>query len=163
MDPISAGIAGLGSLLSGVSGFVNATAQQKALDNAGRQALAEAGVEAQQRLQEGDAVAASAAVQAAANGGGFVGSTLGVLQGLSQKAMFNARAAAYAGITRNQDLRYEGELARAQGSQGLLKGVVGAGAAAFGGFAGAAARTRAASMFAPNPTGGGLDELAGLF
>ncbi len=71
-------------------------------------------------------MAAKAATQAAANGGGFTGSSLGVIQNLSQRAMFNARAQVYRGQSEAQAHLYAGKVAKTQGFMDLAGGVLGA-------------------------------------
>ncbi len=128
---VSAGAAGLsavGSLLSGIGSLVAGNHKATAERYAATQANDEAGVNAQIALQEGDQVAADAAVQAAANGGGFVGSSLAVLSSLSQQAMFNARAQVYRGRSEAQQHLYNAKVAKAQGRLGLVTGILSAGA-----------------------------------
>lgn len=122
MDPftIAAGISAVGSLFKGIGGFFAGNNQAKALKNAARQADAEAGVNAQIALQQGNAIAAKAATQAAANGGGLTGSSLAAIQDLSQKAMFNARTAVYRGMTEAQRDLYQANVAKAQGMLSLI-------------------------------------------
>lgn len=126
MDPISIGIAAASSLFKGITGFFSGNSQAKAMKAAARQAGDEAGVAAQGALAQGDAAAAQGAVQAAANGGGLVGSSLGVIQMLSQRAMFNARAAAYRGVTEQQTDLYNARVAKAKATTGLISSVFGA-------------------------------------
>lgn len=122
MDPflVSAGINAVGSLFKGIGGFFGANNQARAMQAAAAQAGSEAGVNAQTALQQGDAVAAKAATQAAANGGGITGSSLAVIQDLSQKAMFNARSAAYRGATEVQRDLYQAKVAKQQGLMDLI-------------------------------------------
>jgi hypothetical protein len=137
MDPftIAAGLGAIGSLLKGVTGLFAGNTEAKAERNAASQAEAEGGEAASQAVQSGNAAAASAAVQGAANGGGFVGSTLGVVQDLANRAMFNARAAAYRGRVQAQNDMYQAGVAQAQGVQSLIGGVVGGASSLVGGFA----------------------------
>lgn len=136
MDPftIAAGISAIGGLFKGLTSLFSGEAQKKAADNAATQHLQEAGVGVQESLQEGDQVAARGATQAAANGGGIVGSSLGVISQISQAAMFNARAQAYRGRTQAQADVYQGKVAMAQGIQGLVGGVVSSASSLVGGF-----------------------------
>lgn len=170
MDPITiaAGISALGSLFSGVTGFLGGNAKADALKKQAAQHRAEAGVNAQAELEQGNATVAHAAVQAAANGGGFVGSTMGVLQDLSRKAMFNARSAAYRGATQSQADEYAADQAGSEALQSLVSGGLGAGASMFSGMGKSAALSRMAGAGAGAGAGaaaGGADlsELAGLF
>ena len=129
MDPMmaaSAGMQAIGSLFSGILGFNAGNAQSDALKAAAMQANKEAGVQAQVALQQGDQVAARAAVQGAANGGGFTGSTLGIISQLGQQSMFNARAAVYRGSTQAQNDLYEAKVARRNATNQLIGGTIGA-------------------------------------
>lgn len=138
MDPLTlaaGGLSALGGLFKGITGMLAGTAQQKALDYAARQAEDQAGVSAQQQLDQGNQVAARAAAQGAANGGGFVGSTLGLVQDLASRAMFNTRAEIYKGKVQAQNDIYQGQVARAQGLNDMIGGVVDAGSSLVGGFA----------------------------
>lgn len=138
MDPltiISAGISSVGSLFKGLTGFFGGNAEAKIAEQNARQAQEEGGVAASQALAQGDQVAARAATQAAANGGGFTGSALSVISSLSQQAMFNARAAAYKARTAANAELYRGSVAKTQGLQGLVTSAADAGSSLIGGFA----------------------------
>jgi hypothetical protein len=162
MDPITiaAGIAAVGSLFKGITGLFGGNAKAKAEKAAAAQAGQEAGVNAQAALAEGDAAAAQGAVQAAANGGGFVGSSIAAIQNLSNIAMFKARAAAYRGQTEIQNHLYGARVAKAQGVNSLIGGVIGAAGALAGGLAGGAPGAIAGSS---NLAASPAPELAGLY
>lgn len=136
MDPftIAAAISAAGALFKGVTGFLGGNAEDQAEKQAAQQHLNEAGVNADEALMQGDQAAARAATQVAANGGGFGGSSLGVINQLSSDAMFNARAQAYRGRTQAQSDLYAGSVAKTQGVDSLISGVVGAGSSIAGGF-----------------------------
>ena len=136
MDPftIAAGIGALGSLFHGVTGFFGAGAQAKSEQLAATQHLQEGGVAGDEALRQGDQVAARAATQAAANGGGLVGSSLGVISQLSNQAMFNARAQGYRARTEARNDLYQSSVARTQGLDALAGGAIGAGSSLAGGF-----------------------------
>lgn len=121
MDPmtIMAGVSAIGSILGGIGAWKSSRGQSKALEAAGRQARAEAGVNAQLELEQGDRAAAAAAVQAA-QGGGLAGSALGSIDDLASSAMFNARAAIYAGTVEGRNKDYEAKVLRRQGELTLL-------------------------------------------
>lgn len=136
MDPLSmasTALSSMGHLFSGIMSFNGDQAQAKQYANAARQAGAEGGVNAQLALQRGDQTAADAAVQSAANGGGFTGSSLGVINNLASQAMFNARTEAYKGASQAQQDLYMSKVERANAWNGLIGGVIGAGGAAAGG------------------------------
>ncbi|HUO22694.1 MAG TPA: hypothetical protein VMU59_09290 [Caulobacteraceae bacterium] len=137
MDPftIAAGIGALGSLFKGILGFGANNAQAQAQRNAAQQAEQQGGVAASEQIEQGNAAAARAAVQGAANGGGFGGSTLGVIQDLSNRAMFNARAAAYRGRQTAVNDMYDAQVSQANGANALIGGVVDAGSSLLGGWA----------------------------
>ncbi len=164
MDPftIAAGISAVGSIFKGITGlFGGIHANQAAKANA-RQANDEAAVAGDQALMQGDAVAARAATQAAANGGGFTGSSLGVISSLSQQAMFNARAQIYRGQTQARDYLYEGKQALTQGIQGAVGAGIQAGSSLLGGFAQSAAQARqlkAIQSLGSGGYGGGGDNI----
>lgn len=137
MDPflIAAGIGAIGKLFGGVTSFLSDKAEQQVDRQNAQQHLQEAGVAASQAIEQGDAVAARAAVATAANGGGFVGSGLGLITSLADTAMYNARVAAYRGRTQaNADL-YQAEVAKMKGRAALIGGILGAGSSVLGGMA----------------------------
>ena len=156
MDPftIAAGISAAGKLFSGLSGLFGGNSKAKQEEYAAQQARDEAGVAPSQALAQGDAVASRAATQAAANGGGLVGSSIGVIQDLSQKAMFNARSAVYRGETEARAHLYQAKVAKAEGLQSLIGGVLGAAASVAGGVG--QAQQAGAQL-------GDMKSLAGLF
>ena len=121
MDPmmVMAGVSAIGNILGGIGAWKSSRAQSKAMEAAGRQARAEAGVNAQLALEQGDRAAAAAAVQAA-QGGGLTGSALGSIDDLASSAMFNARAALYAGTVEGRNKDYEAKVARRQGELTLV-------------------------------------------
>ena len=136
MDPftIAAGIGAVGKLLGGITGLFGGNAQA-ALHN--RNALMDAqqaGVDSSISWQQGEGVAAEGAVRAAANGGGLVGSSMGVITNLSQQAMYNARAQIYRGQVASQGELYQAAVAKNQGQRALIGGVVGAASSVAGGF-----------------------------
>lgn len=138
MDPLSMATAGLGAIGSLFSGFMQSNADKahaQALRNAAQQADDQAGVNAQEALQQGDETAAHAAVQGAANGGGFTGSTLGIIGSLGQQAMFNARAQVFRGMSEAQDDNYQAKIADANAGNAVISGVIGAGSSVVGGWA----------------------------
>lgn len=112
MDPISAGIAAVGALFSGISGFFSGRAQARQYQAEALQQREEAGVASSQALAQGDEVAARAATQAAANGGGFDGSSMAVIASLGQQSLFNARAAVYRGETAARQDLYDAKVAK---------------------------------------------------
>lgn len=164
MDPltISAGISAVSSLFKGISGFFGGNSQAKADKEAARQAGQESGVAAQDALAQGDQIAAQGAVQAAANGGGFVGSSIAAISNLSRAAMFNARAAAYRGQTEIQSHLYDAKVAKAAGLNDLIGGTLGAAGSLYKGGAQVQANARMlAALRPPAPTQSG--ETAGLY
>ena len=160
MDPftIAAGIGAIGSLFKGVTSLFSGNSQQAAAEAAAKQARQEGGVAAQEALQQGDQTAAVAATRAAAGGGGFSGSAMGVIQMLQQQAMSNARTAAYKSINQSRADIYQGDIAKAQGMQGLVSGVVGAASTLAGGMAQGASTAR--SLKALQSLGGDADATA---
>jgi hypothetical protein len=137
MDPftIMAGIGAVGSLFKGLTGFFGGNAQAQEERNAAEEADRQAGVNAQIALQQGDEAAAHGAVAAAANGGGFVGSAIGVIGNLSNQAMYNARQQVYRGQTEAQNDLYGAAVAKTQAWDSLISGGVGAASSIVGGFA----------------------------
>lgn len=140
MDPemlqaLSGGTSWLGGMLGGIGDFFAAKNQAKAYGYAAQQASQEAGVAASQALTEGERVTAHAATQAAANGGGFTGSTMAVLGDLAGQSYFRARAAAYRGATEVQNDRYQQKLAKRAGVLSLISGVTGGTSSLLGGWA----------------------------
>lgn len=161
MEPISAGISAAANLFKGISSYFGHNSEAKAEKNAARQAQAEAGVAASEAFQQGDAVAAQGAVNAAANGGGFTGSALGAISALAQRAQFNARAAAYRGATESQAHLYNAKVAKAQGLSDLIGGVIGSAGSLVKGGAQYQALQRARTL--ANQVPAGPDETAGLY
>ena len=162
MDPtslVAAGIHTVGALFKGISSLFGGIHANQAEKMNALQAREEAGVAAQQSVQQGEAAAARGATQAAANGGGFGGSTLGVLSWLSQQSMFNARAQVYRGEAAARADLYSGKQALAQGIQGGISGGVDAASSLVGGFMSSAANAR--QMRANQSYGG--DDGADLF
>jgi membrane protein YqaA with SNARE-associated domain len=121
VDPVTimAGVAAIGNILGGIGSWSASRGQSKAMEAAGRQARAEAGVNAQLELEQGDRAAAAAAVQAA-QGGGLTGSALASIDDLASSAMFNARAAIYAGTVEGRNKDYEAKVLRRQGELTLV-------------------------------------------
>lgn len=179
MDPISIGFMGLSALGSLFGGATQSASAQAAAERAqaegaaksqadlynAQQATQEAAVNTQITLAQGQAAAATAAVQAAANGGGFTGSTLGVLQQLSSKALFDARAVAYRGRTQAQADTYQSQIDtydgqvqaaqdNAQASNAMISGVIGAASDVFGGIAKSNAMSGIANAFKAVPGAG---------
>lgn len=154
MDPITiaAGISAIGSLFKGITGFLGGSDKQKLEELQAQQDLQEGGVAAGQAVRQGEIVEADGATRAAANGGGFVGSTLGVLQGLADQAQFNARAAVYHAQTAARSARYEGAVAKTDGIDALISGVTQAASSLVGGMAksSAGAQSTAALKFLGN-------------
>lgn len=164
MEPISAGISAVAALFKGVSSFFGHNNEAKAEKNAARQAQAEAGVAADEDLQQGDAVAAQGAVNAAANGGGFTGSAISAISALSAAAMFRARAAAYRGETESQAHLYNAKVAKAQGLSDLIGGVIGSAGSLVKGGAQYQARQRAGVPLVPQlPTPAASGDTEGLY
>ncbi len=137
MDPftIAAGVGALGSLFKGILGFGASNAQAQAERNAAQQAEQQGGAAASEQVEEGNAQAATGAVTAAANGGGFVGSSLGVIQNIANKAMFNARTAAQRGRQSAVNAMYDASVSQANGANALIGGALDAGSSLLGGFA----------------------------
>ncbi len=165
MDPLEVanfaqgGLQSIGNLFSSIIGSNAEKAHAQALRYAAQQANSEAGVNAQEQLQEGDAVAAHAAVQGAANGGGFTGSTLGIISSLGAQAMFNARNAVYRGQTVAQNDLYEARVASANANNQLIGGVIGAVSPVVGSWAKSAYQSQIASSLSQRlgDGGGGYD------
>lgn len=137
MDPmlLSAGLQGVGNLFSGIMGFFSGNAQADAEKQAARQALAESSIQGQEAIEGGAQTAARAAVGAAANGGGLVGSSLGIVRQLGDQAMFNARARIYTGQTQARNDMYAANVAKMNATNSLIGGGVGAASSAAGGWA----------------------------
>jgi hypothetical protein len=129
MDPMSIAMmasSSLGNLFSGLFGASAARAKAKSYEYAAQQALAEGGVQAQQAITRGNAVEADAAVTAAANGGGLVGSSMGVISNLAQTAMFNARVASYRSQTEARNDIYNAKVQKQNATNQTIGAVVGA-------------------------------------
>jgi hypothetical protein len=145
MFSFAGGLGAVGGLLKGIGDSIAAGRKATALDHAALQSSEEAGVNAQTALMQGDATAATGAVRAAANGGGLVGSSMGVIANLSDQAMFNARAQIYRGNVERQNDLYEAAVTRAQGWSSLVGDTVGGVTSMLGGFANAAQASQLAA------------------
>ncbi len=158
MDPltISAGISALGGLFKGVTSLFGGNAEAKAQEAAADQAKREAGVASSVALQKGDAALAQAAIHGAAAGGGFAGSTLGVLRSLGQQSYFNARSAVYRGMQEAQSDLYQAKVSKAQGLSSLVGSAFGAVGTLAGGFAQSAAQAKQDQLLERLQAGGGL-------
>lgn len=128
MDPVTAAAlaAIAGNLFKGFTAFFGGRAEAKQEEYNATTAKQEAQVRSNIALEEGDRVAASAAVQAAASGGGTDGSALHVLGDLGRQAMFNARSAQYEGAAEASADLARGREAKAAGRRALIGSVVGA-------------------------------------
>ncbi|ODT88106.1 hypothetical protein [Phenylobacterium sp. SCN 70-31] len=132
----SAGLSALGKILGGVGAKKAGKARAQALEYSAGLDLQEAGLAAQLGLEEDERVAANLAVNAAAGGGGGLrGSALAVLDDLGRQSLMKARNTSYAGMTAAWARRNDASAARAQGSNALTEGIVGAGGSLLGGFA----------------------------
>lgn len=137
MDPVTITVMALqavGSLVKGIGAYQAGKAREKQAKMAAVQANQEAAIEANVALDEADRVGGEAAVRAAANGGGFDGSTADVLADIERRGAFNARSAIWAGSTKANNFLYEGKVARRQGALALLGATVDAGSSVAGGF-----------------------------
>ncbi|MBI1684463.1 hypothetical protein [Caulobacter hibisci] len=145
MDPmmIQAGISAIGNMLGGIGKFQASRGRARALKAAGQQARREAGVEAQIALEQGDRAAASAAVDAAAGGGGLTGSAIGALDDLTGSAMFNARSALYRGVAEGRNHDFDAKVTKKQGQLELVTSWLQASGAAGSALSGMAERRSA--------------------
>lgn len=142
MDPLTlaSGVASaFGGLFKGIMGFGAGNAQAQAERNAALGAEQQGGAAASEQVEEGNAQAATGAVTAAANGGGFVGSSLGVIQNIANRSMFNARTAAYRGRQQAVNDMYDASVSQANATNSLIGGVVGGSSSLLGGMAKASA------------------------
>jgi hypothetical protein len=131
------GVQALGSIFQGIMGQRSGIEQMRAEQHNAQQAMAESGVQADLALRQGDQAAATGAVRAAANsgGGGISSTAVGVINEASSNAYFNARGAAYKGITTADADYYQGNIDRANGNNALISGVIGAAGDIIGGSA----------------------------
>ena len=137
MDPflVAGGLSSMGNLLGGVTNYFSEMAQAKQDENNGLVTSENAGINSSIQLQQGNAVAAEAATRAAANGGGLVGSSMGIITNLATQAMYNARQTIYRGAVTNQQALYEAKVARANAILGLVGGGIKAATSMVGGWA----------------------------
>jgi hypothetical protein len=136
VDPISIavlGMAAVGGLLKGITGFAAGNAKKRQAEIAAAQSRSEAGVKAQVELENADETGAVAATRAAANGGGLDGSSADVLADLERKGMFNARSVLWQGETEAENALFKGRLAKKQGTLALISGTLDAGTTLLGG------------------------------
>jgi hypothetical protein len=114
------------SAIQGITGFISGQQQAKAAEAKATQDAQQAGVNTQERLLQGGATLGRAATLAAASGGGLGGSTAGVLNQIAERGMFNARAAAYKGITDVDADRYMASVDKDNAVNSLIGGFTGA-------------------------------------
>lgn len=131
----AAGLQALGSLLGGFGANAAGKQRRKAAYAAARQTRQEASVEASTIADQVERALARAAVLGAAAGGGFDGSAGDVMRDQEQRGKFNVRSAIWQGETRATALEQEGEVARAEGKNALVAGVIDAGSTLLGGMA----------------------------
>lgn len=165
MDPLdmaATGIPILGGLFSGIMGLFAGNAEAKIDKENAFQDEREGTVNSEVALQKGDATAAAAATQAAANGGGLVGSSIGVIAQDSRTAMFNARTQIYRGDTAARADLYKGQVAQANGINGLIGSVTGAVGTGITGAANAGMRQSILNSFAQNRGDQSADPFFGL-
>ncbi|BBF79921.1 hypothetical protein EM6_0498 [Asticcacaulis excentricus] len=93
----------------------------------------EAGRSAMEDMRQSSKAEASGFVSAAA-GGGFTGSAIDVMNEFVGDSLYNARALIYQGQTQARNALYEANVARAEGKNALIGGVLNAGASLLGGY-----------------------------
>lgn len=113
-DPISAAESIVGSIFKGITGFVSSSEQAHAYSVQQHQDKLLGSVNAGEAIAQGDQVAARAATQAAANGGGLGGgaSGMGLIAEASQRAEFNGRVQIYRGMTEANNALYNEDVAK---------------------------------------------------
>jgi hypothetical protein len=126
LNPISAGLEAVGGLFKGITGFFSSQAQARQEKLAAHMAAQQGGVNTQIALQQGNQAAEQGAAIAAANGGGFVGSSISVIQNLSDQAMYNARQTAYRSRTVEEAHLEQASIDKSQAWSSLIGGVTGA-------------------------------------
>lgn len=136
----AAGLSAVGSLFGGASARAAAKARAKALEAAARQAKLEGGVAASQGLQEDERTIAAASTRAAAGGAGLRGSAADVIDDLSRQSMYRARSTLYRATSEARNRLYEAQVARREGQDAFIQGIIGAGASMLGGFGQASAQ-----------------------
>lgn len=163
----AAALGAVGSIVGGIGQNNAAKARARALEMQAQQARNEAGVAAQMGLMDDDRLAGHAATLQAANGGGFSGSAMDVLNDLRQQSIFKAKTTVYRGESQARNDLYEAKVSRQSGTNALissgvnaassllgsfaqaaqLKSLAGAGSSAGGGGSGAATASSAAGPF----------------
>jgi hypothetical protein len=142
LNPISAGLNAVGSLFKGITGFFSGEAQARQEKIAAHEAAMQGGVNASLALMQGNATAEQGAAVAAANGGGFVGSSVSLIQSLSGQAMYNARATAYRAREQEEADFYQASVDKAGAWSSLIGGAMGAAGSIVGGAAQSAFRNQ---------------------
>ncbi|MBO9502512.1 hypothetical protein [Brevundimonas sp. A19_0] len=128
----------ISNLMVGIGGWQASRARAAALKQAAKMARAEASMQGQMMADEGERVAAEAAVRGAAMGGGFEGSFDDVLRSIEQTAAFNARSAIWSGNVEAANRLYEARVAKQEGTMQLISSIVGTGASIAGDWMGQA-------------------------
>jgi hypothetical protein len=124
----STALGAVGTMVQGVMGFVGGQQQAKQAQQAAARASLVSGVNTQEALLRGGSTLGQAATIAAASGGGLGGSTTGVLNQIAGKTYFNARMAAYKGITEAESDEYMAKVDKDNAINSLISGFGGAAA-----------------------------------
>jgi hypothetical protein len=130
---LSTGLGVAGSLIGGLTGFASSMQQARQAQAAAKQARQVSGVNTQEALLQGGQTLGRAATLAASSGGGLGGTTTGVLNQIAGRTYFNARMAAYRGITQSESDEYMAKVDKNNAINNLIGGFVGAGGIGAGG------------------------------
>lgn len=141
----AAGLSAVGSLFEGITANSAAKARARQLEMQAQQARQEGGVAAQMGIADDQRMQAHAATLAAANGGGFEGSAMNVLNDLQQQSLFKAKSTVYRAQSQANNADYEASVARQEGKNALISGAIKAGSSLLSGFGQASEAKRAAA------------------
>lgn len=132
----AAGLSAIGQISAGKAAKKAAAKKAAALEEGSRQRLRETGIEVSTGLQEDDRTMGTAAVRAAAGGGGGLrGSALDVLTDLETQSMAKARNTVYRGWTEARNMILDAQTARQEGKDAYKSSLISAGGSLLGGFA----------------------------
>lgn len=147
MDPVTialvgaAGLSAIGKLFGGSKASKAAKDRALALEEGARQRLRESGMEASLGLEDDDRLEGTAAVRAAAGGGGGLrGSAMDVLADLERQSLFKAKSTIYRGLSEARNMITEAKAERKDGKNAKISSYFSAGGSLLSGFASAAAR-----------------------
>lgn len=131
----AAGLGALGKLSAGSADKKAAYARAARLEQGSRQRLQETGLEASIAAEDADRMMGTAAVRAAAGGGGGLrGSALDVLADLERQSLSRTRNTIYRGTAEARNMILDAEASRTEGKAAKRSSLISAAGTLLGGF-----------------------------